>query len=259
MSAGSRLAISAGMACPSGFASAAPPRHVAETSVAAASLATRCAKKRRSINMSESSRCSGGHAWPEIAGWEGRLAVDDDGRDSRMVMADIDQRRLGRRAGGLRQWAASDQPASIRRVDRAGDFADETQPRACDTPLGDRRRREQRARVGMLRSAEDTLRGADLDNAAQIHHRDTVGDVLDDLEIVADEEIGQIQPALQIEQEVEDLAAHGDIERRGRLVEDDDVRRDRDRAGDADALALPTAQLVRIASEVGGAEAHHLD
>src|SRR5260370_8686082 len=68
----------------------------------------------------------------------------------------------------------------------------------------------------MVRSAEDSPRRADLDNAAQIHHRDTGGDVLDDLQVVADEEIGQIEPALQIEQEVEDLAAHGDIERRGR-------------------------------------------
>src|SRR5580704_13278122 len=126
------------MACTSGFASAAPPRQVAETSAAAASLTTRRAKKRRSIDMSKSSRCSGGQAWLEIAGREGRLAVDDDGTGDGMVMADIDQRGLCRRAGGLRQRAASDQPAGIRRIDWAGDFADQTQPRPRDAPLGDR-------------------------------------------------------------------------------------------------------------------------
>src|SRR3984957_6418491 len=120
MSAGSRLAISAGMAWTSGFASAAPPRQVPETSAAAASLTTRRAKKRRSIDMSESSRCSGGHGWLEIAGWKRRLAADDDGTGDGMVVADIDQGRLGRGASGLRQWAASDQPAGIGRIDRAG-------------------------------------------------------------------------------------------------------------------------------------------
>src|SRR5882757_2386203 len=252
MSAGSRLAISEGMAWTSGFASAAPPRHVAETSAAVASLTTMRAKKRRSIDMSESSGCSGGQTWLEIAGWEGRLADDDDRTGDGMVMADIDQGRLRRRA-------ASDQPAGIRRVDRARDLALQPQSLALHAPLRDRRSREQRTRVGMPGIAEDALRRSDLDDAAQIHHRDTVGDVLDDLQVVADEEIGQVQPALQIEQEIEDLAAHRDIERGGRFVEDDDVRRDRDGAGDADALALAAAQLVRVALEMDDAEAHHLD
>src|SRR5580704_18742362 len=157
MSAGSRLAISAGMAWTSGFASAAPPRQVPETSAAAASHTTRRAKKRRPIDMSESSRCSDGHGWLEIAGWIGSRAADDDGTGNGMVMTDSDQRRFGRRTGGLRQRTASDQPAGIGRIDRAGDLADQTQPRPRDTPLGDRRRREQRARVGMLRRAEDAL------------------------------------------------------------------------------------------------------
>src|SRR5882757_1331386 len=224
MSAGSRLAISEGMAWTSGFATAAPPRHVTETSAAVASLTARRAKKRRSISMSESSRCSGGQAWREIAGWEGRLAVDDDGTGDRMVVADVDQRRPGRGASRLGERTASDQPAGIRRVDRARDLALKPQSLAFHAPLRDRRSREQRTRVGMPGIAEDALRRSDLDDAAQIHHRDTVGDVLDDLQVVADEEIGQVQPALQIEQEIEDLAAHRDIERRRRLVEDDDVR-----------------------------------
>src|SRR5882757_614495 len=224
MSAGSRLAISEGMAWTSGFASAAPPRHVAETSAAVASLTTMRAKKRRSIDMSESSGCSGGQTWLEIAGWEGRLADDDDRTGDGMVMADIDQGRLRRRASGLRQRAASDQPAGIRRIDRARDLPLQPQSPAFHAPLRDGRGREQRPRVGMPGIAEEALRRSDLDDAAQIHHRDTVGDVLDDLQVVADEEIGQVQPALQVEQEIEDLAAHRDIERRRRLVEDDDVR-----------------------------------
>jgi len=137
---------------------------------------------------------------------EGAPRRDDDGTGDGMVVADIDQGRLGRGASGLRQRAASDQPAGIGRINRAGDLADQPQPRPRDAPLGDRRRREQRACVGMLRGAEDALRRADLDDPTQVHHRDTVGDVADDLQVVADEEIGQVQPLLQLEQEVEDLA-----------------------------------------------------
>ena len=51
----------------------------------------------------------------------------------------------------------------------------------------------------------------------------------------------------EVEQQVEDLAAERDVERRGRLVGDDDARVERDGAGDADALALAAGEGVRIA------------
>ena len=57
----------------------------------------------------------------------------------------------------------------------------------------------------------------------------------------------QVQPLLQVEQEVEDLGAQADVERRGRLVGDDDARVGRDGPGDADALALAAGEGVRIA------------
>ena len=50
-----------------------------------------------------------------------------------------------------------------------------------------------------------------------------------------------------VEQQVEDLAADRDVERRGRLVGDDDLRVEREGAGDADALALAAGEGVRIA------------
>ena len=45
--------------------------------------------------------------------------------------------------------------------------------------------------------------------------------------------------ALQVAEEVDDRRLHGDIERRHRLVADDEVGLHRQRPGDADALALP--------------------
>src|SRR5262245_54120532 len=48
-------------------------------------------------------------------------------------------------------------------------------------------RREQRPRVGMLRIAVDRLDRSQLDDLAEIHHQDTVTEILHDIEVVADE------------------------------------------------------------------------
>ena len=49
----------------------------------------------------------------------------------------------------------------------------------------------------------------------------------------------------------EDLRLHGDVERGGRLVGDQQVGLVGERHGDHDALALAAGQLVRIAAEPG--------
>ena len=82
-----------------------------------------------------------------------------------------------------------------------------------------------------------------------------VGDMLHDREIVADEDVGEAEPLLQILQQIEHLAADRDVERRDRLVADDQLRIDRQRAGNGDALALAAGELVRVALGVRGLEA----
>ena len=52
----------------------------------------------------------------------------------------------------------------------------------------------------------------------------SVGDVLDDADVVRDEQVGQAELALQLAQQVQDLRLHRDVERRGRLVADDQLR-----------------------------------
>ena len=66
-------------------------------------------------------------------------------------------------------------------------------------------------------------------------------------QIVRDEQVGQAEPLLQVEQQVDDLRLHRDVERRDRLVGDDEARVERQRARDADALALAAAEGVREA------------
>src|SRR5476651_2816265 len=102
MSTGSRLAMSAGMAWTSAFGAARTgPAPIAEASAASPN---RRAMIRRCRSMVGSSRL---------------IRMNDDGTGDGMAVADIDQRRLLRRAGGLRQRASSDQTAGVRRIDRA--------------------------------------------------------------------------------------------------------------------------------------------
>ena len=72
-------------------------------------------------------------------------------------------------------------------------------------------------------------------------------------EVVRDEEVGEPEPLLQVAQQVQDLRAHRDVERRDRLVADDSDGIGRERARDRDPLALPARELERPAlAEVGG-------
>ena len=118
-----------------------------------------------------------------------------------------------------------------------------------------RRRRQQGPRVRMSGVAVQSGRRGNLDDLAQVHHRDAVADVLDHAQVVRDEEVGELELVLQVEEQVEDLRLDRHVERGDRLVGNDELRVDRKRAGDADALALAAGELVRIAVAVLGAQA----
>ena len=87
----------------------------------------------------------------------------------------------------------------------------------------------------------------ELDHFAKIHHQHAVGDITHDVEIVADEEIGQAKLALEIGQKIKHLRFDRLVQRRYRFVQDYQARRQRQRPGDVDALALAAGNLVRIA------------
>jgi hypothetical protein len=56
------------------------------------------------------------------------------------------------------------------------------------------------------------------------------------------------------DQQIDDLRLDRDVERGDRLVADDDIGLHGERAGDRDALALATRELVRVAAGEGGIE-----
>ncbi len=81
---------------------------------------------------------------------------------------------------------------------------------------------EQGARVGMPWVREQLLGGPLLDDPPEVHHRDPVGDVPREPEVVRDDEDRDPGISHQLEHELEDLAAHRGIEARHRLVGDEE-------------------------------------
>ena len=160
---------------------------------------------------------------------------------------------LGAGLGGDRTAAAKPapgrQPRGIGRVAQRG--------RLFGAPVEVHRRhgREQRLGVGMPGIVEQLAPRRDFDDAPVVHDRHAVGDVFDDGEVVRDEQHRQAELRLQILQEIEDLRLHGDVEGRHRLVANDKLGTQDQRAGDADALELAARQLMGIARLVFAPEA----
>ncbi len=194
-----------------------------------------------------------------------RLPVDAAQRQlARAVAADEVVRRdlfLLRRllaADRLRVVAARVEVAAGRRVGRVGDVALQHDAVGAQPRIGLGHRRQQRLGVRVPGRREQLLGGRHLHDPADVHHRDAVADVLDHRQVVRDEEVGEPQLVLQLEQQVEDLRLHRDVERRHRLVGDDQPRIERQRAGDADALPLAAGERVRVAAHVLGPQADQL-
>ena len=135
--------------------------------------------------------------------------------------------------------------------------------RVRDGPVGRRRlprhRRQERRRVRVLRMLVDRLAVAELDDAAEVHDGDPVGDLPDHGQVVRDEDEGQVEVGLEAPQQVQDLRLDRDVERRDRLVAHDQLRLQRKGARDADSLPLAARELVRVAVVVLGAQPDALE
>ena len=105
---------------------------------------------------------------------------------------------------------------------------------------------DEAARVGVARRAEHLGRRPGLDHAAAIHHRHAVRRLGDDADIVGDEEDARALPLAEVAQQIEHLRLHRDVERRRRLVGDDEAGPAGERHGDHDALAHAAREMVRI-------------
>ncbi len=104
---------------------------------------------------------------------------------------------------------------------------------------------------------EHVLGRADLDDPAQVHDRDAVGDRPGEPQVVRHDDDRQPQLVAELHQQLQDLAAHRGVQVGDRLVGHDHVGVQHHGAGDHHALALPAGQLVRVEQEepLGGSQA----
>jgi hypothetical protein len=90
------------------------------------------------------------------------------------------------------------------------------------------------------RVGEDRLPRPELGDLPGVHHRDAVGDVGDHREVVGDVEGADPVGAAELGHGVEHHLLGGDVEARGRLVEDQHLGLRQERHGQRDALHLAT-------------------
>jgi len=119
--------------------------------------------------------------------------------------------------------------------------------------VGSGRRREQQKTGLRYRGGGIAEQGpglGDLDDTAEIHDRHSIADVADDGEIVADQEDREVKPLLDVHQQVDDLRSDRHVGGRHGLVGHQEGRLHDEGTGDADALALPAGEFMRIVVRV---------
>jgi len=173
-------------------------------------------------------------------------------------------RREGRRfdaASGSGAKAARMKRAAGRRRGRAWYIAlqHDATTSVARAWIGYWNRRHQRLRIGVHRLFIQRGPGTFLDDAPEIHHRDAIGNAPHHREVVCDEQIGEAQLALQILQQVDDLRLNRNVQRRDRLVQNQQPWRQRQCARETNSLPLPAGEFPRIASESGAREANELE
>ena len=93
----------------------------------------------------------------------------------------------------------------------------------------------------------DLIRRADLLNAATVHHHHAVCHLQRLLLVMCHEHAGDLHFVVQPPQPASQLLTHLRIQRAERFVQQQDARLNRQRAGQCDALPLPTRKLRGIA------------
>ncbi len=137
--------------------------------------------------------------------------------------------------------------AASRWVKRARQFTVKLDLRCVKSGLVEHGGRYQCPSIRVARRLEERVAVGDLDDPSQIHDRDAVADMAHHPEVVGDHQHGQPVTALEIRQQIEDLRAHRGVERRGRLVADQEGRLEEKRPAYDDPLQLAARALPRVA------------
>ncbi len=136
--------------------------------------------------------------------------------------------------------------ATLGRMQCARHLAAQDDPFALGARGGHRNGGKERPGIGMPWISEYRLAFSDLDNSAEMHHGDAIGNVPHHGEVVRNENVGKAKSSLQVAQQIEHLRADRNIKRGHRLIADDELRLDRKRARDRNTLALTAREFMRI-------------
>ena len=105
---------------------------------------------------------------------------------------------------------------------------------------------QQRLEVRVPGVAKDIVQAAAFHHLAVVHHDHLVGDVGDDAQVVRDDQHGHVELALKIVHQLQDLRLYRDVQRRRRLVGDQQRRAADQGHGDHRPLAQAAGELERI-------------
>jgi hypothetical protein len=103
-----------------------------------------------------------------------------------------------------------------------------------------RNRPHQPRGVGVLRRVDHPAHRSDLGDAAGVHHGHAIGRLGDHTHVVGDQHHRGAALGRQLFQEADDLRLGRYVERRGRLVSDDELWFSAQREGNHDTLAQPS-------------------
>ena len=124
------------------------------------------------------------------------------------------------------------------------DIGDQGEAYQLDIRAGNRR--DEAAGIGVIGAAQHLFRGAELHQIAAVHHRHLVGNVGDHPHVMSHQHAADLALFAQVADELEDLILDGDVQRRGRLIGDDELGIPGEGDGDHHPLAHATGELVRI-------------
>ncbi len=111
----------------------------------------------------------------------------------------------------------------------------------------------------MRRCAEYAGGGTELGDLPRVHDHQPVREVPDQRHVVGHEDDAEAEFGLQFLDLDHERALSDDVERRGRLVHDHQVRGEEQGHGDHGPLAHAAGELVRVAAQVLGIDSDHAE
>ena len=138
--------------------------------------------------------------------------------------------------------------AAARWIQGGGDIALQDDAIATLPSVGFRHRREERTRVRMRWVFEEISGRCRLHHLAEIHHRDPIAEMLHHPKVVSDKEIREPELLLKFGEQIQHLRLDRDVQRRDRLVQDNEFRVEHKCTSDPHTLALAARELVWIST-----------